>query len=143
MDVGDFWTYVDRLVAESAVVMEHRRGTADPDWPGQIYPLDYGYLAGTRSMDGAGIDVWLGSGGNIHVAGVLCTVDLLKRDSEIKLLLGCSEAEMKQVATFMNVGEMRCILLRRPGIEPREGCNPQDGNAPGPPAGQHPSEKVY
>lgn len=43
-------------------------------------------------MDGAGIDVWVGSGEK-QVDAVICTVDFRKRDSEIKILIGCTEEE--------------------------------------------------
>lgn len=43
-------------------------------------------------MDGAGIDVWVGSGEK-QVDAIMCTVDLIKKDSEIKILIGCMEEE--------------------------------------------------
>ena len=46
----------------------------------------------TSSMDGAGIDVWVGSGEK-QVDAIMCTVDLIKKDSEIKILIGCTEEE--------------------------------------------------
>ena len=39
---------------------------------------------------------------------------MLKRDSEIKLLIGCTEDEMKTVCDFHNDSElMKGILIRR------------------------------
>ena len=43
-------------------------------------------------MDGAGIDVWVGSGEK-QVDAIMCIVDLIKKDSEIKILIGCTEEE--------------------------------------------------
>ena len=43
-------------------------------------------------MDGAGIDVWVGSREK-QVDAIMCTVDLIKKDSEIKILIGCTEEE--------------------------------------------------
>lgn len=43
-------------------------------------------------MDGSGIDVWVGSGEK-RIDAIICTIDLLKRDSEIKILIGCTEEE--------------------------------------------------
>lgn len=43
-------------------------------------------------MDGAGIDVWVGSGEK-QVDAIMCTVDVIKKDSEIKILIGCTEEE--------------------------------------------------
>jgi inorganic pyrophosphatase len=52
--------------------------------------LDYDYLKDTASMDAAWIDVWVGCGEKT-VDVIMCIVDLMKRDSEIKILVGCTE----------------------------------------------------
>jgi inorganic pyrophosphatase len=110
----EFWDFIDRLVAESEIVIDQPKGSAHAEYQETVYPLDYGYLAGTSSTDGAGIDVWLGASGERRANAVVCTVDLLKRDSEIKLLLGCADEEIQTIADFLNTGEMRCLLVRRP-----------------------------
>ena len=110
----DFWEYLDRLVDASEVVIDRPKGSSHPEHADMVYPLDYGYLAGTTSSDGAGIDVWVGSAGIKHqAAAVLCTVDLIKRDTEIKILMGCTEDEMVTVANFINESSMGCMLLQR------------------------------
>lgn len=75
--------------------------------------VDYGYLKDTSSMDGAGIDVWVGSGEK-RVDAVMCTVDCLKRDSEIKILIGCTEEEKLSVYRVHNETQyMKGIMIRR------------------------------
>ena len=50
----------------------------------------------------------------ILLTAILCTVYLIKRDSEIKLLLGCTEEEIRTVLAFHNQSElMRGMLVRR------------------------------
>lgn len=79
-----------------------------------IYPLDYGYLDNTSSMDGGGIDVWRGSNNADFCDAIICTVDLLKKDSEIKLLLGCTEEEKEIAMRFHNDSEyMEGVMMRR------------------------------
>ncbi len=108
-----FWSALDELAGRSEVVIDRPKGSAHPRYPDMIYRLDYGYLAGTSSMDG-GIDVWVGSLPDRAVNAVVCTVDLLKGDSEIKLLLGCTEEEMNIVHEVHNESEyMKGILIRR------------------------------
>lgn len=68
------------------------KGTAHPRYPNFIYQVDYGYWEDTSSMDGAGIEVWVGSGEK-KIDAILCIVDLMKKDSEIKILIGCTEEE--------------------------------------------------
>ena len=82
----EFWKALDELVSNSQIVIDRPKGTAHPKYPDVIYRVDYGYLKDTASMDGAGIDVWVGSGEK-KVDAIMCTVDLMKRDSEIKILI--------------------------------------------------------
>ena len=64
-------------------------------------------------MDGGGIDIWRGTGGDF-VDAIICTVDLMKRDSEIKILIGCDEDEKLLVLETHNNSEyMKGILIRR------------------------------
>jgi inorganic pyrophosphatase len=108
-----FFAILDKLVAEHTLIIDRPKGTAHPRYPDFIYPVDYGYLSGTASIDGGGIDVWLGESGERRLDAVLVTVDTHKKDSEIKLLLGCSEAEKETVYRLMNEKSMRAMLVRR------------------------------
>lgn len=111
-----FWATLDQLMASSRLVIDRPKGTAHPRYPDMIYPLDYGYLADTTAMDGGGIDVWAGSDPARGLDAVMVTVDLVKRDSEIKLLIGCTEEEKQLVWHQHNDSEsMKGMLIRRPG----------------------------
>jgi inorganic pyrophosphatase len=109
----DFWRAMDDLVAVRPTVIDRAKGTAHPRYPDMIYPLDYGYLDGTAAADGDGIDVWLGSGDVTHAAGIICTLDAVKRDAEIKLLLGCSPDEMQSVIDFFQMNGISSLLVKR------------------------------
>jgi inorganic pyrophosphatase len=111
---GNFWDFLDRLVAESQVVIDRPKGTYHPRYPDLVYPLDYGYLERTHAGDGAGIDVWLGSSGTRDLSAVALTVDLLKRDAEIKLLLGCGVDDHQVILNFLNSLSMRATIIVRP-----------------------------
>ena len=108
-----FWTALDQLVASSKIVIDRPKGNAHPRYPDKIYPLDYGYLEGTTTVDGGGIDVWVGTEGVGRVQGVQCTVDMLKRDAEIKILMGCTNEELSIIDEFLNQFSMRAILVKR------------------------------
>ena len=109
----DFWNAIDELVNGSEIVIDRPKGSAHPRFPDFIYRVDYGYLKDTSSMDGAGIDVWVGSGTKI-VDALMCIVDLIKRDSEIKILIGCTEEEKMEIYKTHNETEyMKGILIRR------------------------------
>lgn len=110
----NFWNYLTQLVAESRLVIDRPRGSHHPRYPEIVYPLDYGYLDGTTSGDGKGVDIWAGSSGTRDLSAVILTVDLHKRDAEIKILLGCIEDEIQSILVFYNQTNMRAMLVRKP-----------------------------
>jgi inorganic pyrophosphatase len=115
MDDDSFWTTIDQLVANAAIIIDRPKDSAHPRYSDMIYPLDYGYLEGTIAGDGNGIDVWLGSSPTKSANAVLCTIDLIKRDAEIKILIGCSESEIGAVVEFMDSNAIGCTVIRRSG----------------------------
>lgn len=111
---NDFWKAIDTLVSSGRIVIDRPKVSAHPRFPNIKYEVDYGYIENTSSMDGGGIDVWLGSLATKRVNAIICTVDLMKKDSEIKLLIGCTEEEITTVYEFHNDSEfMKGILVRR------------------------------
>jgi len=110
----EFWQYLERLVAGNRIMIDRPMGSPHPRYPDIIYPLDYGYLDNTSSGDGAGIDVWTSASGSRDLSAVILAVDSHKRDAEIKLLLGCTEAEIQTILRFHNGNNMRAMLVRKP-----------------------------
>lgn len=104
---------LDQILAQSTVVVDRPRGSRHPRYQEYIYPMDYGYLEGTKSQDGDGIDVWIGTGNQKDITGMLVIADALKKDSEVKVLLGCSHKEMKIALEHSNRGDMATILIER------------------------------
>ena len=112
--IPEFWKTLDELIASSEIVIDRPKSSRHPRFPEIIYPLDYGYLDGTSSMDGEGIDLWLGSAADKKLTAIFVTVDAMKRDSEIKLMIGCSEEELGLVDHFFNdYAGMKALLVRR------------------------------
>lgn len=110
---SEFWNALDKLVTNSEIVIDRPKGTAHPKYPNFIYRVDYGYLKDTSSMDGAGIDVWVGSAEK-KVDAIMCIVDLMKKDSEIKILIGCTEEEKAIVYETHNETQfMKGVLILR------------------------------
>lgn len=110
----DFWNALDSLVSNSSIVIDRPKGSSHPKYADFIYKVDYGYLADTSSLDNEGIDVWRGTDPSQKVNAIICTVDLKKKDSEIKILIGCTDTEIQTVYEVHNNTEfMKGILIIR------------------------------
>jgi alpha-ribazole phosphatase/probable phosphoglycerate mutase len=109
-----FWLIADELIASHPVVIDRPAGSRHPRFPEFVYPLDYGYLDGTTAADGGGIDIWRGSQPEAAVTGVIVTIDLQKRDAEIKLLIGCTQQEAEAALATHQAGSQVALLVPRP-----------------------------
>lgn len=107
-----FWEEMARLAASDNLVIDRPLGSAHPRFSDLIYPFNYGYIEGTLAADGDGIDVWIGSQGKRVLTVILCTFDTIDRDSEIKLMLGCSDADIETIIIFLS--DMRTLYIPCP-----------------------------
>ena len=110
-----FWQTMIDLVESGSIVLDRPKGNAHPRYPEMIYPLDYGYLENTYAADGGGIDVWIGSMSQKTLTGILCTFDRLKRDAEIKLLIGCTLEDVDTIQGFNN--DMATLFVPNPMVK--------------------------
>lgn len=108
-----FWQTLQDLMLSARIVIDRPKGRQHPHYPELFYPSDYGYIEGTTSGDGDGIDVWLGSSGTRNLTGILCTFDTFKRDAEIKLLTGCTSDEVQAILHFHS-SYMRYLFIPKP-----------------------------
>jgi inorganic pyrophosphatase len=111
---SSFWTHLNSLVTQNKIVLDRPKGSHHPRYPDLVYPLDYGYLDGTTAADGGGIDVWIGSQPERNITGIVATVDLVKSDAEIKILLGCTEEDIQTILDFHNNDKMGGFFVRNP-----------------------------
>jgi inorganic pyrophosphatase len=110
-----FWQTMMDLAEADTIVLDRPRGSAHPRYSDMIYPLDDGYLENTTAADGGGIDVWVGSMKQKTLTGILCTFDRLKRDAEIKLLIGCTREDVETIQGFN--GDMAILFIPNPMVE--------------------------
>jgi len=110
----DFWQIIDNMIATHKIIIDRPKNTPHPRHPNWIYEADYGYLEGTSSADGDGIDVWCGSSTEKTASAIICIVDAVQNDSEIKILIGCTEEEIEKIYNRHNLFDsMKGILIRR------------------------------
>lgn len=114
----EFWQALQALVRSSEIHIDRPAGSRHPHFPDMIYPLDYGYLRATHSNDRDNLDLWIGTRTDRSLDGVLLTVDPGKRESEIKLLLGCTEGDQLVIENFFaRHGMAAWTILRKESHE--------------------------
>jgi len=108
-----FWNSLQQLVDKNVVKIDRPKDSVHPRYSDYIYPFDYGYLEGTKSGDGDGIDCWVGSLGGVEVTGIVTVVDAVKGDSEIKILIGCTPDDMQTILKCHQRGSMDGLLIEK------------------------------
>jgi inorganic pyrophosphatase len=110
-----FWEYLDKLIYENEIIIDRPKGTKHPKYNDMVYVVDYGYIKNTQSMDKEGIDIFIGSEPVKKTDAFFCVIDMIKKDSEIKILMGCTKDEKSEIYNFLNNSEfMKAILVNRP-----------------------------
>jgi inorganic pyrophosphatase len=109
---GYFWQKIDSLVLSTNIVISQPKDSHHPEYLNMVYPVDYGYLTDTDT-----IKVFKGSLKSTKVEAIMIVGDILKRDLEVKLLMGCDEEEEKRILQFINQTDYQKGILVRRGNE--------------------------
>ena len=112
LNSGFFWQKIDSLVLSTNIVISQPKGSHHPQYLNMVYPVDYGYLNDTDS-----IKVFKGSIKTSKIEAIMVVGDILKRDLEVKLLMGCTEDEEKNILRFINQTDYQKGILVRRGNE--------------------------
>jgi inorganic pyrophosphatase len=110
----NYWNSLINLLKNNKIVIDRPKGTSHPKYHEMIYPLDYGYVENTKSMDKNEIDIFIGSISNESILGIICTFDKCKNDSEIKIMYNCTESDLNIVLAFLNSKYLSAIFIRNP-----------------------------
>ena len=111
------WTVWDNAIAAQGIEIERPYGTAHPDHPSIIYPINYGFVRGTMSADGHPMDIFVGSDAEAGLVAAVFTHDKRKGDRECKLIYNCTPGEVYLVNGFINFDRSLMsgrLLMRRP-----------------------------
>ncbi len=109
-----YWDILEEFIQLNNITVDRKKGTPHPTFNHMIYPVDYGFIRNTKSMDGSGIDIFIGKEKPRMISGVICTVDRERKDSEIKVVYGCSETEIDIILQFLNsTDSMKALFISR------------------------------
>lgn len=101
----------------AGIVLDRPRHSVHPAFLDIVYPLDYGYVAGTSSGDGEAVDVFAGSRPDLGLVGLVLTTDRRRGDREVKLLYGTTPAEVYTAHGFLSFDRRlldSVLVLRQP-----------------------------
>lgn len=112
-----FWQKIDTLFLSSDLVMDKPKGTAHQEYHNLIYPVDYGHLKSVGGEIDESIGLYRGTGSQKIIDTIVVCVDILKKDVEVKLLMGCTEQEERIILEFLNQTDFQKTILVRRGTE--------------------------
>ena len=119
-----FWQKIDTLFYSSILELTRNKGSRHPIYKNLVYPVDYGYLKDTVGEGNHGIAVFKGTANNEVVDTLIIAADILKKDIETKLLLGCTKQEELEILEFLNQSDFqKTIVVRRTKHIPSWGCS--------------------
>ena len=114
-----FWQKLDTLFFSNKLVIIREKGTSHPKYHNLVYPVAYGYLEDTEKKDSEGIAVYRGSASASMVQTLVIAADILKKDIDVKILVGCSPEEEEEILRFLNQTDFqKSILVRRANYIP-------------------------
>lgn len=109
-----FWQKVEALYLSSEVKIEHKKGDIHPQIKNLVYPVRYGRLTDTNR--GNGISVYIGTAGH-SVTALVVAADILQKELDVKMLVGCTEEETEEVLHFLNQTDFQKTVIMRKGTE--------------------------
>ena len=109
-----FWQKMDTVALSSKIRIDRPKNTTHPDFANLVYPVDYGCFMDMDTVDSEMIHVYRGTLKPATVQAVAVSVDILKRDMDVKVLYGCTEQEELEILRFLNQTDyQKCILIHR------------------------------
>ena len=109
-----FWQKLDTLILSTEINITQPKDSVHPKYANLVYPVDYGCLSDTLATNGDKVDVFIGTMKPQRANAVVVACDILKKDIEVKLLLGCTEQEELEILHFINQTDFqKGIILHR------------------------------
>lgn len=117
-----FWQKVDTLFLSGNLDLTKKKGDVHPEFKNMVYPTDYGHLGEVKSAGELGISIYAGSGNRRQVTALIIAADILTKELDVKMLIGCNDEETEDVLRFLNQTDFqKTVLMRRGSIVPSWG----------------------
>ncbi len=114
-----FWQKVDTLFLSGELKVTKRKGEVHPTFRNLIYPTDYGHLSDTLSSSQEGVSVYLGSQDRNQITALVVAADILTKELDVKMLVGCSAEEEVEILEFLNQTDyQKTVLIHRNNTVP-------------------------
>ena len=113
-----FWQKIDTLLFSLTYEKSRDPKGVHPTYSNLVYPLEYGYLVDVdEGNEYVHIGVFKGNGSNRQVNAVVICADILQKELDVKLLIGCTDDDERAVLEFLNQTEFKKTILVRRGSD--------------------------
>lgn len=114
-----FWQKLDTLFMSSKIVINRPIGQKHEVYPSLVFPVDYGYIKDTSGTGSEAVDIFVGKNKADKVQAIAVSTDILRKNIEVKLIVGCDEEEVQLILEFLNSMEFqKALLIRRGNVVP-------------------------
>lgn len=106
-----FWQKLDTLLASSLYKKVRDIHESHPKYPLLVYPVEYGHLYDTDVDQLVVAKIFKGSLTSSQCDAVIVAIDILQKELDIKLLVGCDEREKEKCLEFSNQTHFQKTIL--------------------------------
>ena len=119
-----FWQKLDTLFLSSDLIINRPKGSTHPKYHNLVYPVNYGYLKEESLKDHIGC--YKGSVNTYSVTALVLCAEILKKDIEAKLLIGCTPEEEREILEFLNQTDFQKTVIMRRGSDLPDWASPNN-----------------
>jgi hypothetical protein len=111
-----FWQKLDTLWFGSSFNQTQGVGDHHLQYSNIVYPVPYGYLKDTTSVN-HGIAAFRGSAKGKGIRAIIVATDILNKEVDVKLLIDCTNEEENMILHFLNQLEFQKTIIARRGSD--------------------------
>lgn len=99
---NNFWNNLDKILKKSKIIIDYKKGERFNGHKNITCPVNFGHLE-SDWKDDEQLDILMGSDKETkEIDTILCTMDMVNKVSDIKILYQCTEKEKKKLFEIYN-----------------------------------------